>query len=98
MSSSQGANTTVALYSIFPYKNSDPQCDHMASRMSPHVSPQAPKGKDLKTRWRVHPLGERTVWEAECRFTNATVGQFLEWQQSDGPMVGRCNPFAPFDR
>ncbi|CAM9106479.1 unnamed protein product [Pylaiella littoralis] len=53
----------------------------------------------LKTTWRVHPLGSSTVWEADCHFLEASVGQFLEWERSTEPLSSEeGNPFAKYDR
>ncbi|CAM9866317.1 unnamed protein product, partial [Sphacelaria rigidula] len=54
--------------------------------------------KNLTTRWRIHPLGSGTVWEADCHFTDASVGQFLEWQRPGRLPIDGSNPFASFDR
>lgn len=40
-----------------------------------------------------------TVWEADCAFLEASVGQFLEWERSTGPLSpDEGNPFAEYDR
>eukprot|EP00903_Cladosiphon_okamuranus_P009113 g8706.t1 len=69
------------------------------SRGSPFL--ESPGVKNLKTTWRVHRLGSSTVWEADCAFLEATVGQFLEWETSTGRLSadeGNHNPFAEYDR
>lgn len=59
---------------------------------------QNPAVRELRTAWRLHLLGATTVWEADCLFLEATVGQFLDWEGSGDSLVGGENPFAQFDR
>ncbi|CAM9144060.1 unnamed protein product, partial [Ascophyllum nodosum] len=59
---------------------------------------KSPQVNSLTTTWRVHPLGGVTVWEADCFFLEATVGQFMLWERSLGSIDDAGNPFARFDR
>lgn len=64
-----------------------------------HDDPQSPGVAGLKLKWRLHLLGSATVWEADCHFLDATVKQFLEWEQSVGRLPAESNnPFEEFDR
>ncbi|CAM9161881.1 unnamed protein product, partial [Hapterophycus canaliculatus] len=56
-----------------------------------------PGAKNLRTTWRIHPLGLSTVLEADCRFLEASVYQFLEWERST-ELLPPSNPFAPYVR
>ncbi|CAM9302213.1 unnamed protein product [Ectocarpus fasciculatus] len=60
---------------------------------------EKPGVKCLRTTWRIHPLGVSTVWEADCIFLEASVGQFLEWEGSAEPLSAEGdNPFSQYDR
>lgn len=63
-----------------------------------HAAAQSPQLDSLRTTWRLHPLGDTTVWEADCFFLEASVGQFLRWERSLDSPDEADNPFAPFDR
>lgn len=64
-----------------------------------HDVAQSPGVAGLKVAWRLHLLEPVTVWEADCHVLEATVGQFLAWEQSVAPLpAGSNNPFEEFDR
>lgn len=63
-----------------------------------HAAAQSPQVDSLRTTWRLHPIGDTTVWEADCFFLEASVGQFLRWERSLDSADEADNPFAPFDR
>lgn len=77
-------------------------CDHTVCSFVPslhHDVPQSPGAAGLKVTWRLHLLESATVWEADCHVLEATVGQFLEWEQSVAPLSTESNnPFEEFNR